>query len=739
MTNRIRFATLVLAASSLALGGCAGVDLASFPAVPTQNPVGSIQGSDFGGHAPITGAHIFLLEAVWNGYGTTAKSLLAASSTATSGTFPVAQDVTAGSPTIGLFYVTSNNSGEFSVTGDYTCDVGWPVYLYASGGTPGGSAPIAITGISSTLSGGITTYTFTAANLLYSGQTVQFSSSSLGGKWATLNGSTQTVLATPTTTSFQISTTTASSGSNNLQAGSATATGPTNPAIVNLAMLGNCPGVGNFTSSIHYVYLNEVATVATAYAMSGFATDGLHIGSTTTNQTGIENAALNAANLYNIQGGPYEFSGNSSAGEGQIANQATLAGNGTVPQSELDSLGNILAACVDSANTTGSPSSTCTMLFADATSTGLTGGTKPTDIATAAFNITNNPGTANVLALFALASGAVPFSPQLSAAPKDFTVAITYNNIATPSSVAIDAAGNAYVPTNSTSGYVTKLSSQGAVLKTSATAGSGFDSIAVAPNGNVYVTATASNAVYQFTSSLGVVTGSPLSSPTMTAPTSVIADSSGNVYVTDGAASLIRKFSSAGTLTASIGNGCLLRVTQLAIDPSDDLWAAMNTSNSICRISNSAGTAVFTSGAETTSPGNVAIDSSGNGWVSSGAQTNLYTFTPGGQPTSVGVANNVILGGLASPTWIAIDGANDLWITNAGNSYALSEFANTGSPITGTSGYQGGVLNAPSFLAIDASGDVWIPNAGNNTVTELIGVATPVVTPLSAQRPGTRP
>jgi hypothetical protein len=43
-------------------------------------------------------------------------------------------------------------------------------------------------------------------------------------------------------------------------------------------MLGLCPGVGNFTTSVSYVYMNEVSTAAVAYAMSGFATDGLHIG-----------------------------------------------------------------------------------------------------------------------------------------------------------------------------------------------------------------------------------------------------------------------------------------------------------------------------------------------------------------------------------------------------------------------------------------------------------------------------
>ena len=734
----IRGTSLALTLISFALCGCSGVDQAAFPPIPSQGSVGSLQGSVFGGHAPIVGAHVFLLEATWTGYSAKAKSLL--SSTSTSG-YAATQDLTTGSVTNGLYYVTSDSNGAFNVTGDYSCDAGFPVYLYASGGAPNASTVINIAGISETFSSGTYTYTFTASNQLYAGQSIQFLSSSLAGKWATLNGTTQTVLATPTGASFQINTIIAPSTGANTQSGSITAVSAVNPAIVNMAMLGLCPGVGNFTSSISYVYMNEVATAAMAYAMSGFATDSIHMGASIPNKVGLQNAALNAANLYNIQGVTLELPGNSAAGEGLIANQATVSGNGTVPQAELDTLGNILASCVDSTNTASSSSATCTMLFANATSSGTTSGVKPIDTASAAINIAHNPGTPNVVALFALASGVVPFAPQLTATPNDFTVAITYNNITAPGSIAIDAIGDAYVPTNSSSGYVTELSPAGAVLATSATGGSGFDSIAVAPNGNVYVAASGSNALYEYTSSLGAVTSSPITSPPMAAPTAVAVDSSNNVYVTDGgnSASTIQKFNSSGTWSASISNQCLTRVSQIAIDASDTLWASIYTSNAICRVSNPSGNQWFASQGQPNAPTNVAIDSSGNGWVAAGAQTNLFMYSPFGNQTPYGVINNVAQGGLSSPTFVAIDGGNNVWLTNNGNSYALSEFAHSGTAITTSTGYQSGNLNTPSWIAIDASGDVWVPNQGANSVTELIGVATPTVTPLSALEPGVRP
>ncbi len=48
-----------------------------------------------------------------------------------------------------------------------------------------------------------------------------------------------------------------------------------------------------------YMVVNEVSTVAAAYAMAGFATDATHVGSSGTALalTGIANAFANAANL----------------------------------------------------------------------------------------------------------------------------------------------------------------------------------------------------------------------------------------------------------------------------------------------------------------------------------------------------------------------------------------------------------------------------------------------------------
>ncbi len=109
----------------------------SFPDVPAASselPVGAIQGSNYGGHAPLVGAHVFVLEGTPSagGYYQPAKSLL---NVVTTGNYPTSVEP-AGTAVAGFNYVTTDAHGDFNVSGDYTCTSGDPVYLYAEGGNP---------------------------------------------------------------------------------------------------------------------------------------------------------------------------------------------------------------------------------------------------------------------------------------------------------------------------------------------------------------------------------------------------------------------------------------------------------------------------------------------------------------------------------------------------------------------------------------------------------------------------
>jgi hypothetical protein len=176
-----------------------------------------------------------------------------------------------------------------------------------------------------------------------------------------------------------------------------------------LAITGQCPAAGNFAAATPNLFIDEVTTVAAAYAFAGFATDALDVaddeqvmGNLTYIQahTGMANAFANAANLADLSTGQ--------------ALTMTPSGAATVPQATINALADILGACINSAGPTPGLVSTnpCDILLSTATAEGTVPGTAPTDTATAAINIAHHPGS-NVDTLYDLLPYAVPFLPVL--------------------------------------------------------------------------------------------------------------------------------------------------------------------------------------------------------------------------------------------------------------------------------------------------------------------------------------
>jgi hypothetical protein len=514
-----------------------------------------------------------------------------------------------------------------------------------------------------------------------------------------------------------------------------------------MAALGNCPSVGNFSSSL-FIMVNEVSTVTAAYAMAGFATDARHVSSSGTAlaQTGIANAFANAANLADISTG--------------AALASTPAGNGTVSQSEINTLANVLAACVNSTGAVTGPTNAtpCYTLFTSALSGGTTG-TQPTDTATAAINMAHNPG-ANVASLFGLASGTPPFAPNLVAQPNDFTVVLNFTGggLYYPHAIVIDGAGNAWVANYD---KLSKFSSSGvAISPTGGYTGGGMglpNKIAVDPSGNAWVTNPGSNCISEFSntgvaiSPAGGYTGGGLNSPT-----EIAIDGSGNAWATNYSGKSLTELSNSGTAlspgTGYTGGGLDVSFG-IAIDGTGNVWATG--SSNIAEFSNS-GIAISPAGGYISSGvnfrGGTAIDSFGNVWVASTSPIYcvLYCVSKFSSTGAMTSGSPFSSASLNQPQSVAVDGSGNVWISNSGSgtSISVTEFSNSGAAISPAAGYIyiGGGLAGAQGLAIDGSGNVWIASgSGGNivTITEFIGAATPVVTPLAVgvknNSLGTRP
>jgi hypothetical protein len=130
------------------------------------------------------------------------------------------------------------------------------------------------------------------------------------------------------------------------------------------------------------------------------------------------------------------------------------------------------------------------------------------------------------------------------------------------------------------------------------------------------------------------------------------------------------------------------------------------------------------------------VDSSGNAWIADGASANITKLSHTGAALSG--TSGYTGGGIDFPYSIAIDGSGNVW-TASQNPYNIAEFSNTGAALSGPSSYASTGLNLPTAIAIDGSGNAWIANNGNNSnsVSEFIGVASPVVTPIAAGLPAT--
>ncbi len=130
--------------------------------------------------------------------------------------------------------------------------------------------------------------------------------------------------------------------------------------------------------------------------------------------------------------------------------------------------------------------------------------------------------------------------------------------------------------------------------------------------------------------------------------------------------------------------------------------------------------------------GGVAFDAASNVWSVTSA-SNALDFV-----TRTGVSSAVYTGGgLNAPAAVAVDGAGLVWVANSGAG-SVSAFTNAGAAITTSPAisataplFPGGTNGSPSSVVIDNTGGVWVANKTSNSVTHIVGAATPVVTPLS--------
>jgi len=356
-----------------------------------------------------------------------------------------------------------------------------------------------------------------------------------------------------------------------------------------------------------------------------------------------------------------------------------------------------------------------------------------------------------------------------------------------PYANSIDAAGNVWMSNggSGTSGALTEMSPTGVPLNCSGTVFQSRGGAAIDTAGNVWIASNTTAAVYKFD---GTTT---TTIPTATAKNyAMAADGKGNVFFTENLALNLYELPSTATsstvptlIGTTVASGSPFGI---GIDTKGTVVVGQSGSGGSTIIAfpttTVGGSTYPSTGTSITAAGNyagvygIAFDATGGFWVGNSAGTSASASTGPGNTTSLtaltygsstpgaantvtftpGTATAIFAGGVSTGRVVAVDGAGNVWIANntaasSSGLFGVSEFTKTGvalsptstTPGTGTTTTEnGGFQKAASFFtslrgcAIDPSGNVWVSstNSTSNTqMTEIVGAAVPVVTPISAQ------
>jgi sugar lactone lactonase YvrE len=294
------------------------------------------------------------------------------------------------------------------------------------------------------------------------------------------------------------------------------------------------------------------------------------------------------------------------------------------------------------------------------------------------------------------------------------------------------------------------------------------NNIAVDHYGNIYVADTGNDAIRKIAADGTVSTLMGLvkihNNPTRNknhedrfwAPFGIAVDANENVYVADTANNVIRKISSQGVLTtlagmvgqpgSADGTGSAARFRNpwsVAVDGSGDVFVADMSNNTIRKITpdgvvhtfagmaGAAGNADgFGSGARFNNPFAVAVDATGNVYVSDTANNSIRKITVGrvvttlaGQP---GTAGNTDGNGSDARFWnpqgLALDAAGNIYVADTGNN-AIRKITPMGvvTTLSETSNIVDKIqrLNSPGGVSVDDDGNVFIADTDNSVIRKI--------------------
>jgi hypothetical protein len=242
---------------------------------------------------------------------------------------------------------------------------------------------------------------------------------------------------------------------------------------------------------------------------------------------------------------------------------------------------------------------------------------------------------------------------------------------------------------NNGNGSVVEFSSSGQVLSgaNGYTAGGVYfpQGLAADTTGNVWVADYGDSLVSLLSSSGSAVNGSTAwGSGQFSSPVAVAVDASHNAWLANQSSTTITRISADGSKVAQVS--CCNGASGLAVDQGGDVWVANFFGNSISEVSSS-GTVLLNgqTGGGVDHPQAVAIDGAGRVWVGNFHKGTVsefagYTSATPGMPLSPagGLGTDAQLG---TPFALAIDQSGNLWVTTANGANTVTVFVGLATPV----------------------------------------------------------
>jgi streptogramin lyase len=169
-------------------------------------------------------------------------------------------------------------------------------------------------------------------------------------------------------------------------------------------------------------------------------------------------------------------------------------------------------------------------------------------------------------------------------------------------------------------------------------------------------------------------------------------------------------------VTYAGNSGTLATPYGIAIDATGNAWVT-NESGSHVAIFSPTGSLLqsFSPAADLFGAQGIAIDRNGLVWIANTAGNSVIQVNPGTQ-----AASEFTAGGITAPKALAIDSQNNIWVANL-NGNSVTELSSAGAPLNGSPLTAGGNITVPTAIAIgkSASGGAVYVASGSGSLVKL--------------------